>query len=388
MGIESKRSRWWVLAAVIGVVVAGYLVLRTPVRPSSTGHQVTIGVVGPFDGPNAHIGPVIRNAVQLGFDHNPIDGLTVKVIPIDTKSDPSAAVAALQGSVSDPDLVALVAFYHSSTALAGKPVVQEAGLPALIYSASNPKVTDDAPFYFRLVPTDDNQAVVLADAARRLQARRVGILYYADEYGKGLADGFRARARDIGVEIVDTHSYDPTTVDFRSILSVMKGKAPDLVLICGFVDKTTIILNQAADQGFRAKFLAGDGTFNEQELVRGAGANAEGVYVAAPYVFDESNAKARSFLDAYWASFPGDGSQLKPASWTAFAYDAAGILARGLKEGHRTRADLHRYLRAINTPQTGYDGVAGLTYFNARGDAVRRQFQLAVVKGGRFVSAP
>jgi branched-chain amino acid transport system substrate-binding protein len=160
------------------------------------------------------------------------------------------------------------------------------------------------------------------------------------------------------------------------------------VLICGFVDKTTIILNQAADQGFRAKFLAGDGTFNEQELVRGAGANAEGVYVAAPYVFDESNAKARSFLDAYWASFPGDGSQLKPASWTAFAYDAAGILARGLKEGHRTRADLHRYLRAINTPQTGYDGVAGLTYFNARGDAVRRQFQLAVVKGGRFVSAP
>jgi branched-chain amino acid transport system substrate-binding protein len=388
MAPDVKPSRWWVWAAVV-VVAAAAVAGRYLFRPGpADDSQVVIGVVGPFEGPNAHIGPMILNAARLGFDQNPVDGLTVKLIPIDTKSEPSAAVAALQGSVPDPKLVGLIAFYHSSTALAGKPVVQEARLPALIYSASNPAVTDNAPYYFRLVPTDDNQAVVLADYAHRIGAKRVAILYYADEYGKGLSDGFQARARALGVQVIDTHSYDPTTVDFRPVLAVLKRQAPDVVLICGFVEKSIMILNQSADQGFRPRFLAGDGTFNEDELVRGAGANAEGVYVAAPYVFDEANPKNRAFLEAYWRAYPGDGRQRKPASWTAFAYDAAGILARGLRAGHRTRDGLYGYVRGMTSPETGYDGITGVTYFNPKGDAVGREFRLAVVRQGKFEAAP
>ena len=347
---------------------------------------VKVGVVGPFDGPNAHIGPMIMNAVKLYFDQNPSPDLKVDLVPVDTKSDPATAAAAVQTVVADPGMVALIAFYHSSTALSSKPIVQESKIPALIYSASNPQVTVDAPYYFRLVPTDDNQAVVLADYALQLGAKKLGILYYADEYGKGLADGIKARAAEKGLPVVDQESYDATTTDFRPMLAVMQSKSPDVIAICGFVEKSIAILNQAAEKGLLAKFLAGDGTFNEDQLVQGAGKNAEGVYVASPYVFDESNPKNKAFLDAYWQAYDKTGEHRKPAAWTAFAYDSAGMLSQAFRAGHRDRATIYAYLGGMRTPDKGYDGVTGVTYFNAQGNAVGRQFRLAQVKEGRFVA--
>jgi branched-chain amino acid transport system substrate-binding protein len=330
---------------------------------------------------------MIMKSVKLYFDQHKTDGLTIKLIPIDDKSNPADAVSALQAVAADPQLVGLIAFYNSSTALAGKPILQEAQMPTLIYSASNPKVTDDAPYYFRLVPTDDNQAIGLSDYAKKLGAKKAAILYYADEYGKGLADGIQARAGSDGYQIVSVQSYDTATTDFRPVLTVVKGKNPDVVFICGFVEKSIAILNQAAERGLKSKFLAGDGTFDEQQLMQGAGKNAEGLYVAAPYVFDETNEKNKSFLDAYWTAYEKGGSKQKPASWTAFAYDAAGILETAFRAGHRDRASIHQFLKDMNSPQKGYDGITGLTYFNPKGDAVGRQFRLAVVKNQQFAAA-
>jgi branched-chain amino acid transport system substrate-binding protein len=361
-------------------------------RELAEGRQVTssarlkVGVVGPFDGPNAHIGAMIMNSVKLYFEQNRSPDFIVDLVPVDTKSDPATAVSAVQTVVADPTMIAFIAFYHSSTALSSKPVVQEAKIPTLIYSASNPDVTVNAPYYFRLVPTDDNQAVVLADYAKQLDAKTLGILYYADEYGKGLAEGIKARVAQTGVTVVGEQSYDATTSDFRPALAVIRSKKPDVIVICGFVEKSIAILNQAAEQGVKAKFLAGDGTFNEEQLVQGAGANAEGVYVASPYVFDEINPKNKAFLDAYWKAYDKAGEHHKPASWSAFAYDAAGILNRAFHAGHRDRASIHEYLRGMNTPEKGFDGITGLTYFNPQGNAVGRQFRLALVQGGRFVA--
>ena len=326
---------------------------------------------------------MIMNSVKLYFDRNRMEGLDVKLIPIDDKSNPADGVAALQAIVSDSQIVALIAFYQSSIALAGKPIVSEARLPAVIYSASNPAVTDNAPYYFRLVPTDDNQAVVLSDFAKELGAKNAAILYYADEYGKGLADGIQQRAKNNGLNIVAVQNYDAITTDFRPMLTLIKAKNPDVVYICGFVDKSIAILNQAAEKGLKPKFIAGDGTFNEEQLIQGAGSNAEGVYVAAPYVFDETNQKNRDFLEAYWQAY-GNGIRQKPASWSAFAYDAAAIVDKAFRSGKRDRAGIEEFLKSMNTQQTGYEGITGLTFFDAKGDAVGRKFRLAVVKDKQF----
>jgi len=371
---------------ILGTLLCGALLISCNGKTNSNSADIKIGVVGPFEGPNSHIGKLIMNSVKLYFERNRNDTFNVSLVPIDTKSNPADTVAALQATVSDQQLVALIAFYHSSTALAGKPIITEAKLPTLIYSASNPAVTDSAPFYFRLVPTDDNQAIVLADYAKDLGTRSAAIFYYADEYGKGLSDGIQQRAKENGLNIVSVQSYDATTTDFRPMLTLVKAKNPDAVFICGFVDKSIAILNQAAEKGLRTKFIAGDGTFNEEQLMQGAGSNAEGVYVAAPYVFDETNQKNKDFLEAYWSTY-SNGNRQKPASWCAFAYDAAAIIDKAFRSGRRDRSAIEQFLQSMNTHEVGYDGITGLTYFNAKGDAVGRNFRLAVVRDKQFVAA-
>jgi branched-chain amino acid transport system substrate-binding protein len=166
----------------------------------------------------------------------------------------------------------------------------------------------------------------------------------------------------------------------------MKRKNPEVVVICGFVEKSIVILNQATEVGLKTTFLCGDGTFNEEQLIQGAGANAEGVFVAAPYVFDDLNTKNKEFLEAYWNAYAKNGPKEKPASWSAFAYDASAIFDKALKSGHRDRASIYQYLREMDAPGKGFDGVTGLTYFNDKGDAVNRQFRLAVVRDKHFIA--
>jgi branched-chain amino acid transport system substrate-binding protein len=380
-------NRRGILILFAAVLLSCFVLGSCTKKETSSGKVVKIGVVAPFEGTNAHIGEIIFNSVKLFYkDAKPIPGMNIKLVPIDSKSSTTAVVAAVQTAVADPELAAIIGFYHSSTALASKTIIKEAKVPTLIYSASNPTVTDDTSYYFRLVPTDDNQAIVLADYAKKIGAKSVAILYFADEYGKGLRDGIKAATDKLGIKVVSSDSYDATTSEFRPMLSVIKSKKPDAIIICGFVEKSIAILNQAAEKGMKGPFLAGDGTFNEEQLIKGAGANAEGVYVAAPYVFNESNPANKKFLEDYWAAYDKDQSKKKPASWSAFAYDAADILYKALQQGKTTRQDIQGYLKAINSEANAQKGITGTIYFNAKGDAVGKDFRLARVKDGKFVA--
>jgi len=376
------KKRRLIQLLVIGLVMS-MLFAGCP-RTESVNEEIKIGVVAPFDGSNAHIGQLIMNSVELYFSQHQVANVPIKIIPIDTKSNPANATAALQSAIADSKLKAIIGFYHSSTASACKTIIQESKIPTLIYSASNPEVTSNAPYYFRLVPTDDNQSIVLADYAKQLGASRIGILYYADEYGKGLMDGVKQHSKEIGLDVVDIQSYDSSTNDFRPILTVMKGKQPEIIMICGFVEKSIAIINQAAEKGLKATFLCGDGTFNEQQLIQGTGKNSEGVYVAAPYVFDETNARNRVFLESYWKKYDISDNPQKPASWTVFAYDAAGIISHAIGDGKKERASITEYLQKMTSADFAYNGITGPIFFNENGDVEGRTFRLAVVKNQQF----
>jgi branched-chain amino acid transport system substrate-binding protein len=344
-----------------------------------------IGVIAPFEGSNAHIGQMILNSVKLVFTKQVCDSLGIEIIPIDTKSDPSYAVTSLRTALADTSFISFIGFYHSSTALACKNIIASSKIPTLIYSASNPTVTENTDYYFRLVPTDDNQAIILADYAKKLNAKTIAILYYADEYGKGLSEGIKARAKVNGLIILDEHSYDATLNDFRPILSVVKDKNPDVIIICGFVEKSIEIINQAAEKGITATILAGDGTFNEDQLISNTGQNSEGIYVAAPYVFNESNSRNLDFLHKYWTTY-NIADKRKPASWTAFAFDGANIVLQGLKVGKSNKYELFSFYKSMNSPETSFDGITGKIYFDTQGDAKNRNFSLAQVKDQIFQS--
>src|SRR5258708_2128697 len=87
---------------VVAVHIATALLLLTSCgKTGDHSEGVKIGVVGPFEGPNSHIGRMIMNSVKLYFDKNQSAALKIDLIPIDDKSNPADAVSALQAIVGD-----------------------------------------------------------------------------------------------------------------------------------------------------------------------------------------------------------------------------------------------------------------------------------------------
>jgi branched-chain amino acid transport system substrate-binding protein len=71
---------------------------------------------------------------------------------------------------------------------------------------------------------------------------------------------------------------------------------------------------------------------------------------------------------------------------SANAYDAAGILLQAIEKAGADRAKVREYMAGMNTPEKGFHGVSGLTFFDEHGDAQKPAF-VKVVKGGEMLPA-
>ena len=71
---------------------------------------------------------------------------------------------------------------------------------------------------------------------------------------------------------------------------------------------------------------------------------------------------------------------------SACSYDCMGILAQVIGKVGPDRQKIRDGLAAMNSPETGYKGVTGVTYFDKLGDCQKPAF-VKVVKDGKFVPA-
>jgi branched-chain amino acid transport system substrate-binding protein len=71
---------------------------------------------------------------------------------------------------------------------------------------------------------------------------------------------------------------------------------------------------------------------------------------------------------------------------SANAYDCVGILAEVISKVGPDRKKIRDGLAAMNSPETAYRGITGVTYFNDIGDCQKRAY-VKMVKDGNYVPA-
>ena len=83
-----------------------------------------------------------------------------------------------------------------------------------------------------------------------------------------------------------------------------------------------------------------------------------------------------------------------PDTWAALTYDAVGMIAEALEKTYNTEAPIadnrkaiREHLASLDTPEEGYEGITGLTYFDIKGDNVNKPAYVKIVKDGQFVAA-
>ncbi len=358
------RSKVWK-----GFLAAGLAVLSTGLGGGAAvaaEDAILIGHYGSLTGSEATFGQSTSNGIRLALkEFNAAGGLNGRKVELkeyDTRGDAGEAKLAVERLVKSDKVACVIGEVASKLSLAGGPVCQQAGVPMITPSSTNPKVTQIGDYVFRVCFIDPFQGYAGAKFAfDDLKARSAAVLVdQAQAYAVGLAEEFTKNFEKMGGKVATRQSYTGGAQDFTAQLTGIRTAKPDVIYIPGYYTDVGNIALQARRLGLTQPLLGGDGWDSEQ-LAKIAKDAIEGCYYTNHYAPDQPDARVQDFIKAYRAQF---GST--PDGLAALGYDAAKILFDSMKRAGGTNASA---LRDAIAATRQFPGVTGDITINKNRDA-------------------
>ncbi|WP_420477164.1 branched-chain amino acid ABC transporter substrate-binding protein [Noviherbaspirillum sp. ST9] len=351
---------------------------------ASAQEVVKIGHVGPISGGIAHLGKDNENGARMAIDELNAKGLTIggkkvkfELMAEDDAADPKQGTAAAQKLV-DAKVNGVVGHLNSGTTIPASRIYNDAGIPQISPSATNPKYTQQGfKTAFRVVANDSQLGSALGRyAAEQLKAKKVAVIDDRTAYGQGLAQEFMKSVKSKGVEIVAQQYTNDKATDFNAILTAIKAKKPDTVFFGGVDAVAGPMLRQMKTLGINAKFIGGDGICSETlpKLAGDALIDGQVVCAEAGGVEEAQKKGMEDFRAAFKKKFNADVQIYSP-----YTYDAVMILAESMKKANSVEPA--KYLPEL--AKINYKGVIGNIAFDANGDMKNGTLTLYTFKGGK-----
>lgn len=350
---------------------------------SEAPNTVTIGVIFPMSGDAATYGEKgelgIRLAVEEVNRRNLLGGRTMRTIIEDSQADPAAGAAAMLKLTNINRTPAVVGDIVSVVTLAVAPIAERQEVVLLSPTSSAPSITDAGEFVYRIWPSDLAEGSAIAEAARDLGLTRAAVVHLNNDYGLSIAGRFMEVFEAGGGAIVVTEAYLEETGDYRSVLSRVAARDPDVVYVAGYYRDSALIIRQARELGMDQQLLATT-AIEDPAFLELAGEAAEGLIYPLATGFDASSTEpitadfVRRFIDAFGST----------PSWVeAHAYEAIMILAQVISEisGPVSGVTIKEGLDSLGE----YSGVTGTFSFDSNGD-VSKPITMKTITDGAFVS--
>ena len=312
------------------------VILSLSCGPKLNPNEIRIGEYGSLTGAQATFGISTQNGIQLALDEanaaGGVNGKTLKVMVLDDQGKFDEAVVAVTKLITQDKVQVVLGEVASSISLAAAPICQQNKIPMISPSSTNPKVTQVGDYIFRVCFIDPFQGRVMADfALDHLKAKTAAIFRdQKSDYSMGLADFFAKRFAEKGGTVVIDQSYVAGDVDFKSQLTTIREKKPDVIFVPGYYTEVGLIAKQARELGLRVPLMGGDG-WDSSKLYEIGGSALDGCYFSSHYSPDSTDPKVRDFVKKYQARF----GQV-PDALATLGYDAAGVLVAALKTAKST----------------------------------------------------
>src|SRR5256714_8719584 len=353
---------------------------KTGAAPAGDAVEIKIGHVAPLTGGNAHLGKDNENGARLAIEEAnaaniKIGGKTAKFVLVaeDDQEDPKVGATVAQKLV-DAKVAGVVGHLNSGTSIPASPIYNQAGIPVISGSATNPKLTEQGfKNQFRDVGRDDQQGPAISTyiAAER-KPKLVAIVDDASAYGEGLANEVEKTLKAAKVQVLPREQGTNKTSDWKAVLTKLRGRNPDAVFYGGMTSTAAPLITQGRELGMKAVFSFGDGAC-EGEMVKLAGEATEGMLCSQAGIPVE--AASKKFLDAFKKRFNAD-----PIIYAPFTYDAANLLIEAMKKADS--ADPAKYLPELQ--KISFTGATGPISFDEKGDRKDAEITIFTMKGGKL----
>lgn len=339
------------------------------------GDVVKIGIYEPASGSNGAggkqeaLGIKYANSVQPTVD---IGGKTYKVelVSVDNQSSndkaPSAAAELVSAGVS-----VVLGSYGSGVSVAAAPTFEQAGVPAIGITCTNPQVTEGNKHYFRICFLDPFQGTVLANYAYNELGYRTAytLAENGNDYDEGLAHYFTEAFTKLGGK-VENANFPENTSDFNSYITNAVNAGAEVIFAPTSTSYAQLIVEQAAAKGVSATIMAGD-TWDSNQILSAAKGKKIDIQVTTFYQeggnadFDKG---FKAFLEGNEQNLTDNGGDSNIAAVSAMGYDAYFVALEALKAaGSTDRAKVTEALWKVST--TG--GTGAIAFDDVNGDAIR-----------------
>lgn len=349
--------------------------------------KTKLAMFAPLTGDNLQYGEKIRDGAELAVNQfNEANGTNFTIEFHDDKGDTNEAVNLANKIVSDETVIAGLAGYGSSCAMATVPVFDESGIPLLGVAASHADFPGMGEYVWPVPMSQRLEAVGFANAAIELcGAGNVAILYQNTDHGVQAAQLFKDQWESEGGTTSVYESYVPgETKDFSAVLSKIKEAAPDVFYISSSYSDAAQIFLQAKQLELDAQFI-GPGMCMNEEFLKLVGSEIDGAYVFSstpcflPSVLEAGNVDeaTQKFIDDYKAAY-----NETPDGFSAQGYDAVNIVLNSVLAAGTT--DAAAVAEQINLIRD-YPGLSGFNMSYNDAKEMDKGIYIFQIEEGNFV---
>ena len=366
--------------------------------------DIKMGIILGFTGPIESLTPAMAASAELAFKEasdsgSLLGGEKITVVRADsTCVDSAAATAAAEGVISQGVAAIMGADCSGVTGAIASNVAVPNGVVMISPSATSPGLTtlDDKGYFFRTAPSDARGGQILADITKDRKVKSVAITYTNNDYGKGLADVYKAAVEAHGIKVTTVTAHEDGKADYSSEVATLASAGGDAVAVIGYLDQGGKGIIQASlDSGAFDKFILSDRMIG-QSLIETFGKQVKKSFGYIP----GSTGKRAGFFDRV----ASEGGINISNPYTGESYDAAALIVLAIQAGgsSNSKSISKNILEVANSPGTkiypgeikkglellakgkkiDYEGATGVS-FNKFGEA-KGSFLEQQIKNGKF----
>jgi branched-chain amino acid transport system substrate-binding protein len=318
-------------------------------------------------------GQYLKNGTEMAVNEinaaGGIDGRKIDLVEEDSGNTNPMAVNAFNKLVNNDNVSAIISPDLSTQLFAVMPIINKAKIPVLI-SGTNPTLTQQSSWYFRLRPSDSIGAVAATKfSVSTLHATKIGVIHDTDEFGTGGAKIIQDTLNTLGVPAVDVEGFNSTDKDLSGQLTNLKKKGATVVIIWGHSTQSALLMKQNQQLGFNMT-IVGSASAATPAAIKLAGAGAKGNYVVvdnAPLLSQDPN--VQQWVKDYEAKYNGEPDFHAPT-----VYDGVKMLAQVLTGMKDVKS---QSIADALSKISGYKGMANTFDFTKSHDGAS---QVVVVK--------
>lgn len=343
---------------------------------------IKLGHVAPLSGPQAHYGKDNENGAKMAIEDLNAKGWTIggkkvkwELLSEDDQADPKVGTTVAQKLV-DAKVAGVIGHLNSGTTIPASKIYNDAGIPQITPSATNPKYTQQGYVgAFRNIANDLALGAATAmHGVKDLKKKNFAVIDDRTAYGQGVADVFKATITKNGGTIVAEQFTNDKAVDFRAILTQIKGKNPDVVFYGGMDAQAGPMLKQMKEMGINAVFMGGDGICTTELAKLGGDAVGKNVVCAEGGSALSKMPGGAAFEKRYKEKYKADIQVYAP-----YVYDAVMAMATAIKTADSTDGKkIIAELKKLNM-----DGVTGKVAFETSGELKNAAVTLNTYEGGK-----